>query len=240
MLEILEQLRRWAEVWPLLIPLSIFLIYRTGDKNLKAIFIYSLISFFLMLIATIQHQFAKELPSNLRNNNLFYNLHSIIRTLFFGWYIYQMKQVKQQIFLRYVFILYGLFILVYLFPYTKLLNFDVILFAAESIVLLIVSLTYFLSSIIDDEVEFSVKDPVFLVCTGISFYEAINFFINLFIFPLYDTNHDLGYIIMKISQCSFIIFCIFIGIAFYRSRGDKNDNILNVPLKVAEFSEENT
>lgn len=230
MLEITEYLRRWAEVWPLLIPLSIFLLYRPLDKKLKPIIIYSLITFFLMLAATIQHQFARDLPSNLRNNGIFYNLHSIIRTLFIGWFIYEVKQVKQHTFLKYVFIIYCLFILVYLYRFGNLLNYDIILFTAESVVLLIISLTFFLSSIMDDEVELSGKDPVFIVCTGISFYEAINFFITLFIFPLYTSNHALGFFTMKIFQCSFIVLCIFLGAALYRSRQKIKDRQYNLSL----------
>ena len=238
MLELLDYLRRWAEVWPLLIPLFVFLLYRPVDKDLGAVLTYSIISFFLLLIAVIQQQHVLEMPSWFKNNGILYNLNSVIRTLFIGWYIYQMRPVKQHLFARYVLPAYILFLLVYFYFFANLFNFDVILFTAESIVLLILSLTFFLSSIIDDEMRLSAKDPVFIICVGISLYESVNFFINLFMYALSDFNHKLGYLTFEISRYSVIVLCLLLGTALYQGRRKKALAVHNMNIELPELSEQ--
>jgi hypothetical protein len=227
MLEILEQLRRWAEVWPLLIPLFIFFIYGVKDKSNKPIIIFVIASFFVSLIAIVFTQFYTRMPTWFKSNGILYNINSILRTILFGWYILQIAQVKRFIFTRILLMLYIGTTILFILLSKSIWSLDVPIFASESIVLLILCLTYFLNSIMDDDVTLSFKDPVFLVCAGLSFYEGMNFFFYLFIYALSDSNHNLGYITMKISQYSFIALCILLGIALYLSRPRKNQPLKN-------------
>lgn len=232
MFQILDQLRRWAEVWPLLIPLFIFVLYGNKEKGDKPIIIFVILSFFISLAMIVYAQFRSSMPYWFKGNGILYNLNSILRTLMFAWYLLQIPQVKRFKFLKVLLPVYLALVILFIFLSKSYWNIDVPTFASESILLLLLCLTYFLSSILDDESNLSLKNPVTLICIGISFFEAMNFFFYLFIYALSNSNHNLGYITMQISQYSFILFCLLLGIAFYLNRLKKN----NMPNGSLEMS----
>ena len=213
-------LRQWIEVWPLLIPLSVVLLNRRMKKKKVPFFLFIILSLVLSFLANITWLYGKKIPGWLIYNGIFYNLSSVLRVLFWGWYLYHLKQVKRQKYVPYIIVLYILFIPFNFLILEPVIYLSVQLYAVESIVLLVLSLTYYLSTILGDE-EVSFTDHSFLICTGISIFEAINFFIYLFIFKLYDENPDLAVLSYRISQYSFIIFCMILAIGLYRT-GKKN------------------
>jgi len=216
--EILRQLNRWVDVWPLLLPLYVYLVYRVKEKSIMPLIIYAIITLPVSLLATIMALYHYKMPDYLQNNNVLMNFQSFARTVLFGWYILNLRQVKQYPFAKFLFYLYLILVPVnFIFFETPLFS-SVRLFSAESIILFILCITFFLSSILDEEEDITLKHPAFLICTGISIYEAISFLASLFLYPLFYTNPKFGYLTTKISAYSFILLCILMSIAIYQSK----------------------
>src|SRR5688572_4718788 len=87
MMSALKFIRDWTEVWSLIIPLLVIIYHRGKFRDIKPVVIYVIVAFILNLVATTQYNFNSVLPTALKNNNIFYNLHSIARVAFFSWYI---------------------------------------------------------------------------------------------------------------------------------------------------------
>jgi hypothetical protein len=109
----------------------------------------------------------------------------------------------------------ALFINFIVFEY--FLEFSSRIFAGESVILLMLCITYFLGTILDEETDLTVRRPEFLICAGVSLYESINYFIYLFFDALLKINMDFGFKTMKISKYSNILVGVLIGIALYQS-----------------------
>ncbi|MBL0130104.1 MAG: hypothetical protein IPP43_02405 [Chitinophagaceae bacterium] len=91
-MKFLQTLLDWSEVWALLIPLIIIAICNPKEKHIRILRGYVLIGFILNFSATFMLEYYDLVPTwmyvnNMVNNNLPYNIHSIIRVLFFSWYI---------------------------------------------------------------------------------------------------------------------------------------------------------
>ncbi len=216
--EIFRQLNRWAEVWPLLLPPSVYLVYRVKEKSIPPLIIYAIITLPVSLLATAMSLYHYKMPDYLQNNNVLMNFQSFVRTVLFGWYILKLRQVKQYPFTKFIFYLYLALVPVNFIFFETPLFYSVRLFSGESIILLILCITFFLSSILDEEENITLGHPAFLVCTGISIYEAISFLSNLFLYPLFYANPDFAVLTIKISTYSFILLCILISIAIYQSK----------------------
>ena len=216
MSDFLKAINSWLEVWPLLIPLIVILSGRT--KFPKPLVLYVFIALPLSLLATIMALYHTKMPSYLENNNILYNLHSFARTVLFGWYIIKLTQVKQYLFAKFFLYLYILLVAFNFIFFENPFNFSVRLFAAESIVLLVLCITFFLSSILNEEEQITSGNSAFLICTGISIYEAISFFIYLFFYHLFFTNPRFGIVTLNISHYSFILLCVLLATAIYQSR----------------------
>ncbi len=68
----------------------------------------------------------------------------------------------------------------------------------------------------ESEVDW-IKDPSFIVCAGISFYEALNFFTFLFFNLL--SKEDIGFlkVAWTVHNFTFVILCGVLGYALYKS-----------------------
>ena len=153
------------------------------------------------------------------------NFQSFARTVLFGWYILKLRQVKQYPFAKFLFYLYIVLVPVNFIFFETPLFFSERLFSGESIILLIFCITFFLSSILDEEENITLRHPAFLICTGISIYEAISFLANLFLYPIFYTNPDFLVVTIKIAAYSFILLCILMSIAIYQSKKQTADPI---------------
>lgn len=216
--DLLDKIISSSEVLAILIPLTVIIIHKPKGKGIKILVCYVVIAFIINLVATILYLFHNSMPTWLKNNNILYNLHSISRVIFFSWYILKVRPYRYLWFYKIMLIAYAAFctynFLVLESPFYLSSN----IFSAESIVLLVLSLSYFLRSIQEEEQTNWLKHPSFLIVAGICFYEAITFFIFLFFYPLYQ--HDLAFSLatMRIYAITFVILCILIGMAFYKSR----------------------
>src|SRR5436190_14977296 len=183
--EILRQLNRWVDVWPLLLPLLVYLVYRVKEKSITPLIIYVIITLPVSLLASIMALYHYKMPDYLQNNNILMNFQSFARTVLFGWYILKLRQVRQYPFTKFLFYSYIVLVPVnFIFFETPLFS-SVRLYSAESIILFILCITFFLNSILDEEENITLRHPAFLICTGISIYEAFSFLANLFLYPLF-------------------------------------------------------
>ena len=89
---------------------------------------------------------------------------------------------------------------------------------AESAVLLIFTLTFFLDAMIDDEIPLPLNHPAYFFCAAIGLLESINFFIYLFIFHLYNSNMEIAVLIMNISSYAFIMYGLIIALGLFVNR----------------------
>ena len=206
-----------SEVWALLIPLAIIVIYRPKEAGMRPIVVYVFIAFILNLAATFISYFHKQLPVYLQNNNLLYNLHSLARVILFSWYILHLKLIRSGWLSKFVLPIFLIFLLINFIFFETPLVLSTPLFSAESIILLILCLYFFMRSMQDESEINWLKHPSFLICTGICMYEALSFFIFLFFHPLFERNPEFGLLTMKIFSVSYIILCILLALAIRRS-----------------------
>lgn len=207
-------IKRWIEVWPFLIPLSIFLFTKKNAKG-NILFIFTFISFLISLLANMIWQYSYAFPVSFRNNNILYNLGSISRTVFPAVYLLQIETIKPLKFLRYLLFVYLTFLLINFIFFDSLFLLSTNQHAGESILMLIICIAFFLHLIIDDEIYFNTVKPALILCTGISIYESINFFIYLFFYPVLKTDFKFSTKIYEASQYSFVLYWLMTGLAIY-------------------------
>jgi hypothetical protein len=217
----------WSEVWALLIPLLVAIISRPAGENIRLLVWYVVLGFLLNVTAMLM-QYNYLSPrwmyiDGMTNNNIIYNIHSIIRVLLFSWYIITIRKYNYSVILKTILLGYIVFLFINFIFFESIFYISSLLFAAESIVLLIMCMFYFFHSIQDESQLNWLKHPSFLVCAGLSFYEAITFFIFLFLYPLSQKDETLKFFVltMRIYNITYVIFCILLALAFYRSRKNK-------------------
>ena len=208
----------WSEVWALLIPLALVIIYRTKEPAMHPVILYIYIAFVLNAISTTLFVFHSKMPPLLQNNNLLYNLHSIARVFFFSWYISKITPRHFLFINKSIISGYIIFIVVNFLFFESLLFFSSRLFAAESIVLLFLCISFFLRSLQDESGTNWTKYPSFIVSTAVALYEATTFFIFLFILPMAVKDPEFGRLCLDIYKIIFVIFCILLACALFRSK----------------------
>ncbi len=213
----LNSVIQWSEVWALLIPLAIIILFGTKGSGMLPVVLYICIAFILNLAAIIISIYHDRLPPNFQNNNILYNLHSFVRVLLLGWYITNLKLLSSSRLIKIIIPVYILFVLVNFIFWGNPLLLSSRLFSVESIVLLLLSFLYFFCSMQDESKIDWLKHPSFLVCTAISLYEALSFFIFLFFYPLFEKNPEFGMLTMKIFSVTFLIFCILMALALRKA-----------------------
>jgi len=213
---ILFQLNEWAEVWSLLIPLAILIAYRPINKLVRPVRIYILIAFVLNLIAVALYVFHKQLPNFLGNNNVFYNLHSVARVIFFGWFFIAIRAPKNLLHYK---ILLGIFLILLFVNFIFLespLYLSSRLHTAEALILIVMCSAFFLQTMQDDSETNWLKHSSFFVCAGIGLYEVTTLFIYLFFYQLSSNDLWFGWITMTIRKICFVILCLAIGSTLYQ------------------------
>jgi hypothetical protein len=169
-------------------------------------------------------EFYSLLPSWINNNNnILYNIHSFVRVILISWYIIMVRQYKYPVILKTTLAAYILWVFINFAFIEPSYFLSTRLFAAESIVLLILCLNYFFRSIHDEGPTNWLKHSSFLVCAGVSFYEVITFFIFLFFYPLSQKDVQFFVVTMRIYSITFIVFCILLALALHRSSKEKQE-----------------
>jgi len=201
----------------LFIPLAVIFTRKKAVKRMKLIVSYCFIALFLNVAAMFISQFHELLPAYLQENLVLYNLHSLIRVVFLGWYILTSMYTGFNTRWRVLLFVYCLGVAANFIFLQSPFEFSTRLFASESVILLLFCLSYFYSAMQDESETDWIKLPSFLVCIGISFFEAINFFIFLFFHPLAVKNEKFGRATWSIYNITFVLLCICLALAFKRN-----------------------
>jgi hypothetical protein len=218
-LKILQIIQNWSEVWALLIPLTIIFIKKPAGKGVPWLVSYIIFAIIINFFAQFVLEFYTLLPTGLRvGNNLFYNLHSLARVSLLGAYIISLRNYKYAIFMKLLLGCYILYAILNFILWESPLLLSSYFYSVGSSVLLIFCFIYFIQSISDEEQTNWLKHPSFIICTGIAVYEAITFFIFLFLFPLFDKDPGFAAIAMRIYLGCFLLFCILLAIGLYKYR----------------------
>ena len=222
-MEILQFFRDWSEVWALLIPLIIILVYKPKGNNLRWLILYVVTAFILNVFAVIIVEYDYLLPIWMNyGNNIFYNLHSFIMVISFSVYIINVRKYKYKHLLKTLLVLYLAFVLLNFAFWESPLLLSTHHFTGGSVVLLLICLLYFLTAIQEESPTIWLKHPSFIICAAVSLYQAITFFIFLFIYPMnnsaYNSDVSFALLMMRIYQAIFVVFCILLALALYRSR----------------------
>lgn len=210
-------LLNWSEVWPLAIALTILLLFRQKE-NVRILTWLTIVTFIFHFSGTFISMCNDKVPESFRNNNIIYNLLSIIKPVFVGFYLLQLSQLKQYKFLKFTFYTFLVFCLINFLFLENLFIYSSHMLLASSALLLIFTLTFFLDAMIDDEIPLPLKHPAYFLCTAISISESINFFIYLFLFPVFSTNKEFGILILNISSYAFIFYGIVLSAGFFMNR----------------------
>ena len=213
----LKLLLNWSEVWATLIPLSILLFRRRQPRILKPVIVYLVIAFFINLTCDIISEFYTYLPEWMWSNTPLYNAHSVIRFICFCFFFIGLKQSSFTM-LKKILPVFSLVIIIINFSFVEDFgNPDHLsgnLLAAESYLLLIFCMQYYLAKL-RDEADDITSGPDFWVVTGLSIYVVINFFVFLFYVPMLGHDIDLALNIWDVHNIAYILLCIFITKAFY-------------------------
>lgn len=177
-----------------------------------------LISIILHSIGTFVSVFTYMLPAKYSNNNIVYNLIAIIKPSLICFYLLTLKQMRQYYYLRILISLFIAFIPINFLFIENIFNFSISMVIAESVILLVFVLTFFLDAMIDDDIPTPIKHPAFFICSATGIFESINFLVYLFIFPVYNADYDFAILIMKISSFAFIIYGLIISLGIYYNR----------------------
>lgn len=223
-MNVFSTILNWSEIWALLIPFLVMIFfYKTTSRDFRPLFLYVCIALVLNSFSTISFLYHAYMPEWLKNNNIYYNLHSIVRVVFFSWYLNRVTPGKNRLIRQLMLIGYGIFVVVHFSFFNSIFFFSTWLFAAESIILLTFCINFYLKMIQDDSRTEWTREPFFLICTAMILYEAITFFIFLFLLPMAKMNPEFGLLCLKIYKITFIVLNISIAVAVIKT-DHKNSN----------------
>ncbi len=223
-MKILQSISDWSEVWAFLIPLAVFFIYRPITVSLRPVIIYLFIGFILNALATAIQLYTDDMPEFMQRNSLLYNLHSIARVILFSWYIGKINTGRLPMLAKVVQYIFFLFLVVNFSFFESIRELSKWLPAVEGLLLLFLCMYFFLRTIQDESGINWTGKPSFLICTGIALHEALTIFIFMFItsqWVAYKVNLEFSLIIAEVYKIVFVIFCLLLAIAIYRSKKEK-------------------
>jgi hypothetical protein len=211
MIRTLFKITDWAEIAGIIIPLLVVLIYKPKGRENRPLVIYIFVAFILNLIITAIAKYRKDFDFIPDSNHVYYNMHSLIKIVFWGWYLSAFDSLKSSTIIK---TLTGVFIVFFFINFSffePLGFFSTRIASAEGIFLLLFCAIFFISTIIDNSDTIWMSKPVFTVCAAINMYAAINFFVFLFFDYInvekfrFDTFFS---ILAIIFSCSYFFLCI--------------------------------
>jgi hypothetical protein len=223
-MNLIQLMLDWSEVWALLIPLIVLLIHKPRGNKLGFVSLYVIIALVLNFIAVFTIEFYYLIPEWVfTGNGLYYNLHSFTMVICFTGYFIGIRKYKYSLLLKSLLLIYLVFVFInFSFLESPVHRLSTRHFTAGSIVLLVICLFYFFRAIVEESQANWLKHPSFLICTAVCLYQSITFFIFLFIYPMFDLsynqNMDFADLMMKTYQLIFVIFCILLAWALFRSK----------------------
>lgn len=220
----------WAEVWALLIPLLVYYLYKPKVAWTKPLKLYLMIAFLINLTGNLIWYRLKLgigdwIYSNFSyfynsdgafDNTILYNLHSVIRFLFFVAFFNYLNKVFKKLNLVIPAMFLLMFFTTFVF-YKDIREFSSFLLGTEAALLLVYCLTYYLLLLKDEESSIK-KSPHFWTVTGLSIYVVINFPIFLFYNVLAKQAENFAVNIWDIHNISYLTLCLFITKSFYAAK----------------------
>jgi hypothetical protein len=236
-METIKLILNWSEVWSPLVPLAFYIFLKPKARWIKPILIFLVITLiFSIAIDIIWYRkklginpwFEKNLwwwwdtdPTGKKvfKNNIFYNLNSFARLIFFSMFFQYFYPVFKKLnrFVPWIFLI--LMIINYRW-FDNIKDFSSRQHSVEAAILLCYCLLYFYKATLDDNIESPYALPQSWLVSGLTLYTAINFFIFLFYKYLMSLPQFKIYAveIWSVHNISFIFLNIFIATAFYKSK----------------------
>lgn len=218
MLNFFTEIIDWSEVWALLIPLTVLVCKRSVTQAAIPLVIYTCIALVLNLLQDYiwKNQLVFFYSSQPGDNNIIYNIHSIIRLLLFSWFFINIKQpfqykIKKIVPIVFVIITFANFV----FLGNKFTNFSSRLLGLEALGILYYCMVYFLNLLIDEAGIPYKKNATFWMVTGISIYVVINFPIFIFYKSFSETAQKFAIDIWDLHNITYIMLCFFLAKYFY-------------------------
>lgn len=216
MLNLLQSVLDWSEVWAILIPLAVIIFYRPRHPWRQPVVGYVVIATALNTLIDVVWM-GRKLDQFYLDNNILYNIHSLVRMFCFSWFFILISQQKRVY--KAVAVLFFITALALFSFYFSIFKFNSIIMALESAILLLYCLSYFVS-LSRRQINISVTHPVMYIVMGLSLYTAINFPIFMFYYYLVVNNVEYAVSVWNIHNISYIVFCIFIALALkQKARG---------------------
>lgn len=210
-----------AEVWALVLPLIFIFPLRELSGWQKPIALYIILALVLNCITTLisnSNYFHLILP--VKSNVIIYNIHSVVRFACFSYFFILLKQNRYTFLKKLIPVLYVIMFLINFIFFDNFFNEENLsgnLLTMESYLLLIYCMLFFLAGLKEDEAIMD-KGPELWVILGLSIYVVINFFLFLFYVPMIRENEHLADNIWTVHNAAYIILCLCIARAFYRSK----------------------
>ena len=235
----IQDILNWSEVWSPLIPLAFYIFLRPGARWIKPILIFLIITLICSIASDviwyrkklgINPWFEKNLwwwfdtdavtgKKDIFKNNIFYNLNSFARLIFFSIFFQYFYPVFKKLnrFVPWIFLILMIINFVW---FENVKDFSSRQHSVEAAILLFYSLLYFYKTTLDDNIESTSALPQSWLVSGLTLYTAINFFIFLFYKYLMSLPQFKIYAveIWNVHNISFILLNIFIAISFYKAK----------------------
>jgi len=216
MLELIQLILDWSEVWALLIPI---IIYKKQPILYRPVVFYLWSALLINLTIDFIWKFRTVIPSVYNSNNYLYNFHSIVRFSLFAVFFIKLNQPFLITVKKTVPVLFLVFFIINFGWYENFFNyakFSSRLLSVEAFFLLFYVLQYYLFKI-NENVEAKIFTPDFYMTTGLGIYMVINFFIFLLYNELSIRLQTFAISLWNVHNISFIIFNLFIAKSLYES-----------------------
>jgi len=218
--KILRTIFDWSEVWSLFIPLAVLMLRKPNSKWITPLKWYLLCALILNLTIDFYwyvnkyRLFGSRPGHNRWNNNIYYNLHSAARLLFFSWFFITQSISFKKI-ARIIIVAFLLFNMVLFSFFKNIFVISSFTLAAEAGLLLILCLLYTYKIINDKLPDLNKLYPSFWVIGGLTLYTSVNFFLFLFYNYLIKNYNKFSVNVWDLHNGLFILLCLSISIAFY-------------------------
>lgn len=224
MIEVLDEIWKWSEVWALFIPIGALFSRKKQPRLLTPVIIYLFIALYLNILADVSWRLKTPLnfPHWFRSNTFVYNAHSIIRFILFGWFFIMLNQPFLTTLKKVTFILFVVFVIVNFSFLQDFFYFNMIssrLHTIETGLLMIYCLIFYFYLLTGEQTSFR-NSPAFWVVTGLSIFIITSFPIYLFYEAAIKHYESFIANIWTVQKIAYLIFCIFIAGAFLVKKND--------------------
>jgi hypothetical protein len=217
--EILREFYDWTEAWAPLIPIAAWLLLPAAKKNFATpTQWYFFIALVINIIIDVSWKFKHQLGGWAQDNNVFYNIQSLIRALLFLAFFYRIQSGLFKTATRWIAILYLVFVVanyIWLEPIETYASKGA---SAEALALLVACLLYLFKILSDDEIPRISQDPYFWITIGLLLYVTTNFAIFLGYASLMITAAEFAVVIWDIHNAFYLLFCILAAKAYFGHR----------------------